>query len=909
MFVYYQNCRGLRTKALDFRLNLLTQNFPVIAITETWLNDSHTSSSYFDTRYTVVRGDKDKPERGGGVALALLSEFNYTKLDAGITIIENVWIRLQLHGAPLTIGCVYFPPTLPVDDVRTTFNQMQDFILQLNGKCLILGDFNINVHSNDFYSAVKDTLLSDLLLVCGLKQHNTIINTENSMLDIVMSDLVPTVHHAEEPLVSEDKYHPALAIKVPLSLPSRTSFPSFSCWNFRKGDYTQLYDDAANCNWNKVLECKDPHEAAVFFDQTLHELVSKNIPIHKIQKQSRAAFPPWYSSQLINLLKQKRAMHRKYKQTNDSSLYAEYSSIRKSCKKLQRENFHSHVQNIEQDLYHQPKFFWQYIKKANAQPQTQLSQLLTPTGSQVENITEACNLLADHFYTASSDQNVTTECGRHCEKGVGDGIGCTITSFGIDGKDITDSINKLKSKRTTASSQVPSFVYKGIRESLIAPLQHIFSLCLALGTYPESWKETRVLPLHKGGTLSPGNFRPISLLKTPAKIFDNIIHKYLQSHVLPVMPAEQHGFLPGKSVTSNLISLTEFTMEAYEYGNQVDVVYFDLSKAFDTVDHSILLEKLHHVGVCGKLLSLIKHYISNRSCKVHSDPYTSNTYQPTCGVPQGSTLGPLLFNIYTIDLPACTEDSIVLMYADDTKLARQINGPHDAEALQRDINRFVTWCSKNKLKINDEKCAIVSFTNKKNVHLQCYKVSDHPIVRNSSIRDLGVMLDAKLTFNEHIDQVKTKSLRTLGTILRNNLGFTNPQTFIHLFRTLVIPLLMYCSELWNGCTLSQNIKLENVQSIFRRFMARKFPTYKIENMQSLKERRLASDIKYLRKIINGKIKEDFISKLYFHVPSLNRRSATLTFCPPLKRKLHSQRSPLYRIQLLYNKHSTNIDLF
>lgn len=485
----------------------------------------------------------------------------------------------------------------------------------------------------------------------------------------------------------------------------------------------------------------------------------------------------------------------------------------------------------------------------------------------------------------------------------------TFTSLSIESKDITLSIAKLKAKRTACSSQVPSFIYKGIQEHLLPPLLHIFSLCLASGIYPSSWKETRVVPLHKGGDLKPCNFRPISILKTPAKIFDCILHKYLQSHVLPALPSAQHRFVPGKSVTTNLISLTEFTMDAYEHCGQVDVIYFDLSKAFDTVNHGILLKKLSYFGIQGKIKSLIDSYISNRSCKVSIDNYFSDVYQPDCGVPQGSALGPLLFNIYSFDLPSSIKYSIILMYADDTKLAMQIKSISDSKALQRDINRFEDWCSTNGLKINNKKCAFISYTNKRDVVYYNYTVHGHHLTRSFSTRDLGVILDSKLTFNDQIENVKTKGLRTLGAILRNNVGFICPDTFMHLFQTLVLPVMMYCSELWNGCTQQQTENLEKVRRIFLRYMGRKFPTYKLPPVLTLADQRLKADMKFLQKIISGEVNENFISKLYFYIPSRHCRLTTMKFKPPLKRKLHSQRSPLYRIQESFNENGSSINLF
>lgn len=402
MKILYQNCRGLRTKAIDFRHNVLSQNTPIIALTETWLNTSISTNAYFDDRYSVIRNDRKQEIRGGGVAVALLSDILFAQVDASITCIDNIWIKITTCNKPIILGCVYFPPALSVEDIRTTFCQLEDFILHSNESVLIVGDFNINTKSNDYYSTLKHSILNDLLLVCNSTQQNIITNNVGSLLDLVITDLTLSIARADEPLVVEDIFHPALTIELSKTSLQRKSFSNFPKWNFRKGDYNQLYEDAKSCNWTKVLECNDPDTASNVFEEMLHELVARSIPITAGQNKNKRKFPTRFSTELIKLLQQKRTAHNLYKKNKVQTQYQIYSDLRKRCKLLQKENFHSHVLQIEQHLLAQPKTFWQYQKSINTNSQPLLSNLTTFNGCQIEETTDVCNMLAQHFHSITS---------------------------------------------------------------------------------------------------------------------------------------------------------------------------------------------------------------------------------------------------------------------------------------------------------------------------------------------------------------------------------------------------------------------------------------------------------------------------------------------------------------------------
>ncbi|RYA69761.1 reverse transcriptase family protein, partial [Enterobacter cloacae complex sp. 2DZ2F20B] len=207
------------------------------------------------------------------------------------------------------------------------------------------------------------------------------------------------------------------------------------------------------------------------------------------------------------------------------------------------------------------------------------------------------------------------------------------------------------------------------------------------------------------------NYRPISLICNFAKIFETILHKFISFNIRSLITVSQHGFVNGRSTTSNLCEFTQFVADNLDAKRQVDVAYTDFSKAFDKLDHGLLHVKLRNFGFSSALFDLISSYLSNRVQVVNYNGYESSKTVVSSGVPQGSILGPLFFVIYINDVVRDIKSN-VLMYADDLKIFREVNSFEDCLSLQNDLHTFHNWSNSNLLPVNYAKCYIMSFTNK-----------------------------------------------------------------------------------------------------------------------------------------------------------------------------------------------------
>ena len=384
-------------------------------------------------------------------------------------------------------------------------------------------------------------------------------------------------------------------------------------------------------------------------------------------------------------------------------------------------------------------------------------------------------------------------------------------------------------------------------------------------------KTQQIIPLHKKGPkTNPENFRPISLTSNIIKLFERILRKklvqYFESNQL--INPNQHGFRKGHNCSTQLLTHTCNLMSCLVNGNEVDSIYIDYAKAFDKVDHNLLLQKLEDYGVTGKYKVWLENFLKGRTQVVRVNGACSYPTSVDSGVPQGSVLGPLLFIIFINDLSHSINHSNILTFADDTKLVKEICESSDTFLLQEDLNNVVEWSVKNKMQLNAEKFEFVSHKPNKN-HKLClmkelpfsqifnvYNVSNkHTISHSPSVRDLGIMISSDLSWDEHIQNICKKAKQVSAWALK--VFYTrSKEVLLTLYSSLIRPLLEYCPEVWNPYKIKD---IANVEQIQRTFTS-KISTSKdlnywerlVEfNMSSLQRRRERAIIIIVWKIKHG----------------------------------------------------------
>jgi hypothetical protein len=347
-------------------------------------------------------------------------------------------------------------------------------------------------------------------------------------------------------------------------------------------------------------------------------------------------------------------------------------------------------------------------------------------------------------------------------------------------------------------------------------LSHIFNLSLSLGKVPKSWKSKRIFPLHKTGPLEDvNNYRPISILPVVMKIFEKIVfdqfYDFLVSNNL--LSVHQSGFRKSHSTQTAISEVKDFILKKLNEKNYVGAILIDLKKAFDTVDHKILLKKLFSYGFKYQSFDWIESYLCNRyQTTKFNDKLSDILKEEAYGVPQGSVLGPLFFLIYINDIHQAMTGFFHL-YADDTIVIHHNANKFDlASSLNRQMTNLSSWLTLNKLTLNLNKTETIFFGDARRIK-ECedlvVNLNGAVIENKSFVKYLGVHIDQKLNWKKHISVVRGKAYNKFIQI-RSLVNTLTPETKTLLVNCLVLPYLNYCSTVWGSASSTVLKKLEKL---------------------------------------------------------------------------------------------------
>lgn len=542
--------------------------------------------------------------------------------------------------------------------------------------------------------------------------------------------------------------------------------------------------------------------------------------------------------------------------------------------------------------------------------------------TSVSDPVEICELFASHFEANYIVSDLTTPPPA-VTAAAPQQAGDSFSSLRISIADIFEGLSELNCKKGAGPDGIPNNFLSNCKYSLTLPLYFLFNKSLELGIFPSVWKSSRVFPVHKKGDKDNVlNYRPISILSSIPKLFEKLVVNQLRTHIWPAICTEQHGFVGGRSTLSNLALFKTTVADVIDRGSQLDVIYTDFSKAFDRVDHRVILHKLKFFGIDGALLSWVGSYLSNRDQYVQIENCKSESIITPSGVPQGSHLGPLLFIVFINDLPSNVEMSSILMYADDAKIFKEILCLDDAIALQNDLFLLEQWCNDNLLFLNNEKCVKISFTKKKKNKINFeYKLGQDALRVVDVVDDLGVTFDKDLSFNAHVRRVCSKASRTWGMLRRNCKQMKDVKSFTLLYKSLVLPNLEYNSVIWCPSTDTATSALESVQHRFLRYIAyllgQRMSVFDHDysdimftlDLPSLELRRAFADCTFVFKLLNNYIDApDLLSLVQLRAPTVGTRSNVL-FHIKWRRTELGKADIFPRVAKIANKVSCFVDFF
>ena len=820
--LFHLNLRSIpaNLSAMLCYLANLNLNFDIIGISENWLTENN-KDLYSIQNYEHIKNIRTN-RIGGGVSLFIASHIKYKELTQFYINNENMecmFIEVDYDSSKKIIGIVYRPPNSNVDNFTSLLNGTLEKLQISQKPSWIMGDFNIDLMKNDIHKQTTDfiNMMFANSLIPLINKPTRITSHSATIIDNIFSNKFDyNTKVIQGNLTTDLSDHFA---QFHITETTQKCSPSSEYMLIRVKNQTNFdkYTNAiTHFNWSGIQEYSDCNQAYRYFADSLRKIYNQSFPVQKVKKRYRNRLP-WLTDGLRKSIKYKNKLYKiyiRFQTSRNKKVYNTYNNQLKSL--LRKSEKKNHYQDCLMKCANNLKKTWTIIK--DVLNKNKLSKI---------------NDTFRYNNQTTTDKDIIANKFNEYFVNIGSNLAASIPQNGPNYKTYLPAQNKHSIFiEPTNAEEIKKIVYQlkngapghdeirlnditPVLNSLIQPLTFVTNLSLLQGIFPDELKKAKIIPLYKSNDpMLFNNYRPISLLPLFSKILERIMYNriigFINKHKL--LFKYQFGFRKDHSTYMALIILIDKITAALDNGDFTVAVLIDFRKAFDTVDHEILLHKLHHYGIRGIALEWMKSYLSNRQQQVSYNGANSSYKTINCGVPQGSILGPLLFIIYINDLSSVSKTLTSVLFADDTTLI-----DHDSN-LTTLINRFnselvniLNWLNANRLSLNIDKTNFMIFRPKnKNDVSPDIMISGSKINQVDKAKFLGVIIDDKLNWSNHTNHVIKKISKGIGIIIKARKYF-HSETLLNLYNTMVLPFISYSIHVWGKAANTHLNKIHILQ--------------------------------------------------------------------------------------------------
>lgn len=801
------NIRSLPRHIDEFKcyLETLGCNFTAIGLCETWLTPANDKLYNIDgyTMLSSVRSHK----KGGGVSLLIGNNFNYhtrDDLSEFNDTFESLFIEFNKSvfnsTKNIVVGIMYRPPDTDVEEFNNAFNGILSQSKSEGKLCYILGDFNVNLFNCDKHTPTSNfvDLLYEHNFIPLITKPTRISSHSATLIDNIITNNVFTDNSFQGILYTDMSDHfPLFLIDSSINAEQQTKY--YSARNFSDSNKQRFKLTLEQLDWNGVISSNDASDSFSKFHKIITEEFDNCFP-YKTTKVGYKTKVPWLTTGLKHSIKRKNMLFHKMKKhnsTENTNIYKRYrNTLNWSLKKAER----NYISELLKSNQHNMRKTWGIIKQVinkkrsssypdyftinskNISDKKQIAQgfnkFFVNIGHELSKSIPDCNISPRSYLSSSNIQSIFLEP--------------------VIEEEVVKIISHLKESAAGYDNVCPSIV-KTMYTYFVKPLTHVLNLSITKGHFPDELKIAKVIPLFKNGDKKiVSNYRPVSLLSVFSKILERLMYNRLLRFITKhdILYKHQFGFRNKYSTALALTLLTDKISDSFNNENVTIGVFLDFSKAFDTVNHQILLQKLEHYGIRGLAYSWMQSYLTNRSQFVSYNNVCSNTEKIFTGVPQGSVLGPLLFLLYINDMSNVSTKLFSILFADDSNFFISGSNPVDLiNTINEELTHVYIWLNANKLSLNVSKSHFMVFTRKKSFDVPSVNICNQDIDRVFSTKFLGVIIDCKMTWKNHIMYIKSKIAKNVGIISRARI-LLNRSCLKTLYYSFIYPYLTYCIEIW-----------------------------------------------------------------------------------------------------------------
>lgn len=810
------NAQSIRNKRAELEDFLIHHKIDIVLVQETFLK---IGDQFTIPNYNIYRNDRMNGP-GGGTAIITKKTIKFTHLPTPNTQhLEATTGTIILANAKIQITSLYRPPHKPLttQDLDAIFNTNLPHIAagdlnskhrnwnstysDENGKKLLQYTINkqINIHGPTEHTHYATNGSSNVIDICLTKNYTGNITLQT--LHELPSDHLPVQINIGNNPPEEDHITKSLI-----------NWPHF-----------RFLMQESTLTIKQIQSTEELESAITNLTDEIHQAEERA----KITITTPAYTDTRFPHHIKLLIREKNRLLRRARETGDPNIKRDANrktqQIKNELKLYYREDWQKTIEATAQDN----NKIYKICRKLKIKEETKTPPLIendTTYSTEEEKASIFADTMEAQFQLNKTNNNnqiweahVDMEVSRRLHNDTEDPIRNTNI------KEVTEIIKQTNKKKAPGPDKITNNHLKNLQKRQLEAITNIANAVLKLRTFPNQWKTAHIVMIPKPDKpkTNPNSYRPISLLSLLGKVVEKIILRRLQDDIEDknAIPDIQFGFRHSHSATLQITRLTDQIIDAFNRKHHTGLILLDIEKAFDRVWHSGLIFKMLNANINKNIVQLTRSFLQGRHFKIKIEDTLSPLKSIAAGVPQGSPISPVLYNIYTADIPQTPQTKIAL-YADDTAIFATAKYIHlVVRNLKTHMQQLTDWYDKWKIKLNTNKTQIINISRKRDRPATPFTINNSEIEWRNDVKYLGITIDHKLTWKKHIERTRNKALKTFIKLYPlfaedSRLNYKNKLTIYKLY---ILPIIMYGATAWGHAAETHLQQLQRLQNkILRR---------------------------------------------------------------------------------------------